>query len=518
MKAKFLFFFFLTGLLLNAQSVEFLPKPIEVKSEYRAQYRAELKAATQEYNQAMQTNDFAVDVIERVEVPALRGEQFKLQVFADNLNDSDGRLFHCPDEVYKRIENECTHDVVVCIDDTKAFEKHPAFKMSWFLPASNYTTENNNLYNDHGTHVAGIVVQVVKPLLDAGRVKLKSNYMLTSKGAGNFSWVAQGLQSERTQEVERRKKGVPTVHNMSFGGTVPVVSLVDAQLKQSVDAGTYFVCAAGNTGGYTQSYPASSIYTIATASISTTGQVSSFSTKGGFVDMAAVGERVRSTTPDGSTKVFNGTSMASPFLTAAATVALSKWGIDLLPNQDALKAYLASIAFDLSPEGKDDFTGWGTAFIVSILDTKPGGDTEPEEPENPTTDIYTINMTTHNNIMRWSPGTTIGGDMNTTNISDIECECTLEAESPYHARTKCEGVIRFFFNNSGLLGIQSHDEATKWSRDFLQNYTQRVGVGVVVNRIRGVGDINEDYIHYQGAIGQGIMSTEAVKCVDILKP
>ena len=474
------------------QSIVHLPKPSEVPKEERKDYRQEIRQAKQNVQSLEdQGFDFWVDVLERVAVPQELGVQ-------SSDNDSWGREYHAPDGLYQRFENECTNAVTLCIDDTKVDESHYIFKPYWFRPAQNYTTEPANApYNRHGTHVFGITEQVLRPLLNNGTVKAQSNYVLTSQGGGSFSWVSSMTAQERTKEVQRRAAGEATVHNQSFGATAPPIQFLEDQYRLSVESGTYFVGAAGNTGGETNSYPASSPYTIAVASLDQNGKVSSFSTKGDFVIVAGAGGLIRSTTPNDKIETLSGTSMASPFIAAGAVIALSKWGMEKIPDQNALQAYLQKCATDIPPTGKDNASGWGTVFFTNILDTDPSQSEPPvDEPDQPEQKDYTVSMSTGGFTMAWSEGLQIGQGSRVLTVPYLECDCTGKGETVEEVRAYCELYFSEFFTNRGLLGVPSPQSAAYWSGRFASMLSESsAGIKISIPE-KGIEGVDENGYNY----------------------
>lgn len=364
-------FAFVLGLIASSGLIAQHTPPKLVERDYRAEYRREIRSAEQTVKALeAQGYDIIVDVIERVPT-----------AFSVAAIDHWGEGVLFPETLKERIVRECVNPVVVKISDTGVDEKHPELAGNWWLPKSDYTGDAPT-YHLHGTHVAGISFSLLEPLIRGGKVTMKDCRVLNSDGAGNFSWSASMLATERAQDLEYIGRGIPVIYNMSWGGTTAPIAVLEEQIRLSAEKGVFFVAAAGNSGGETASYPASSAHAIATASLDKSLTVSSFSTRGAFVDNAMPGRDINSTVPGGGFAILSGTSMASPMLTAAAAVALSKWG-KKIPNVAAMHRYLEKIATDISPEGYDKAAGWGIAYFYAILDNDPDKVIGPPPPPPP---------------------------------------------------------------------------------------------------------------------------------------
>jgi subtilisin family serine protease len=84
------------------------------------------------------------------------------------------------------------------------------------------------------------------------------------------------------------------------------------------------VAAAGNDGNTTVNYPAGYESVIAVGATGTGDSRTSYSQYGNWVDIAAPGDKILSTVPNGKYESMSGTSMAGPHVAAAAALVLSK--------------------------------------------------------------------------------------------------------------------------------------------------------------------------------------------------
>jgi len=194
-------------------------------------------------------------------------------------------------------------------------------------------------FNGHGSHVSGIIAAQnngfgMVGLAPATRiVPVRS---LNSKGEGSVSSILCGVDY-----VLRRTDKIDVV-NLSIGGTcggdceefeeLPH----DRALRKLVGRGVTVVVAAGNEGidadesdpAYIDEVITVSAYMDWNGALSSRDRYAHFSNFGPGVDIGAPGVRIMSTIPDGKYARWSGTSMATPFVTAAAAVLIGAGEVD----------------------------------------------------------------------------------------------------------------------------------------------------------------------------------------------
>lgn len=303
-----------------------------------------------------------------------------------------------PEDVRGRIRSECKYSVVVKIADTGGKYSHNFLQVGQ-LAGSNYTTAPG--FDDmvgHSTHVAGIIagtqIGLASDLVEMGLLKFKPVKVLNDSGDGMFSWVAKMVESELSEDTQILASGTGVIYNFSLSGGVTPVPVVEVAFEKLAKQGGVIICAAGNSGESGIQYPASSVHGIACGSLTKSLGKSSFSTTGPKLDNAMPGSGINSTYLRNSFAELSGTSMATPFLTAVAAIAQSKWG-KVLHNANTMRNYLAWCATDLPPAGRDEKTGWGVVYVSSVLDNNPAD--MPVEfggtPDEQTTQQYKILIT-----------------------------------------------------------------------------------------------------------------------------
>jgi subtilisin len=166
--------------------------------------------------------------------------------------------------------------------------------------------------NDHGTHCAGIADAidnsegVIGVSTDATLHAVK---VLDKRGSGSFSDVAAGIQYTADQGWD--------VGSMSLGASSGSSTVKDA-CQYATDEGVLLVAAAGNDGACSDcvGYPAAYSTVIAVSSTDSDDNLSSFSSTGPEVELAAPGGDIYSTVIGGY-DTFSGTSMACPHVAGA---------------------------------------------------------------------------------------------------------------------------------------------------------------------------------------------------------
>lgn len=360
--------------------------PLTSEAQIFNPYKRKLNQAEKKAGEALKGGaDFTLDPIESVPTKKSRAG---ISAMAQS---NWGLELLLPPALRQRLVDECVHKVTVKIADT-GMPDHTALRQGQ-IPGKNYTQDATvNDGNGHGTHVAGIIAAdglgLCDALVDKGILRHKSIKILSDNGSGNFTWVANAIAAERPEDLAALQRGEFVVYNGSFGGGTSLVDQVETELKKSVDAGVFFCFAAGNTGTSGVNYPGNGKSSIAVASLDKGLTRSSYSTTGPEVWNAMPGRDINSTYKGQAWASLSGTSMATPFETAALAVALSKWG-PKLKGLELVRAYLAWCAKDLAAQGKDTDTGWGISLIQNILDRDPsqtpGLPTDPPPPPPPPT-------------------------------------------------------------------------------------------------------------------------------------
>jgi subtilisin family serine protease len=221
----------------------------------------------------------------------------------------------------------------------------------------------------HGTHVAGIVAAATDNGLGVAGMApanpLMALKVLSSSGEGSYFDVARAIDYAREQGAR--------VMNLSLAG-LDDSSVLHEAVQAATAAGAVVVAAAGNCGSgcsiegqyYVNPilYPAAYDEVLAVGATGGNDEIASLSEHHPYVDVAAPGIGVYSTTRGGGYGYKSGTSMATPH--AAGLVALL-WAAAPALTQAEVVEQIAQGAEDLGAPGKDDYYGWGRINARSSL-------------------------------------------------------------------------------------------------------------------------------------------------------
>ena len=229
-------------------------------------------------------------------------------------------------------------------------------------PNCNYAWSDDN---DHGTHCAGIADAVNNSEGVVGvstEATLHAVKVLDKRGSGSFSDVAAGIEYVADQGWD--------VGSLSLGASSGSQTVKDA-CTYAYDNGVLLVGAAGNDGPCSDcvGYPAAYSEVIAVSSTDSDDSLSSFSSTGPEVELAAPGGSIYSTIIGGY-DTFSGTSMACPHVAGAGGQLMANG----YTNTEA-RDRLASTAEDLGLASNEQGNGLLDAE-AAVLDGS-GGDSAP---------------------------------------------------------------------------------------------------------------------------------------------
>jgi thermitase len=170
----------------------------------------------------------------------------------------------------------------------------------------------------HGTHVAGIVD------ITAPAAKIMPLRVLDTEGYGDVFTIAKAVYFARSNGAD--------VINLSLGSPSRS-SLLQKVIKDGTANGVLVAAAAGNSNSPVPQYPAagnglaaSAEGLVAVTSVNQYDRKSDFANYGGWVDIAAPGEGIRSAFPVSVYANWSGTSMATPFVSGQAALIHSVYG------------------------------------------------------------------------------------------------------------------------------------------------------------------------------------------------
>ena len=299
----------------------------------------------------------------------------------NKLNDEWGKASLESSRFINERLGSSTEEVVVAIVDTGVNYNHE-FLRDRILSGGDLIDNDDNPMdeNNHGTHCAGIVVNNTPE-----NVKILPVRVFNKKGTSSFLLIAEGIKWAADNGAN--------IISMSFcGRNYDNNTIIEDAVNYATEKGCLCVAAAGNESDNANNYsPANCANAFTVASLDKSDKLSSFSNYGTCVDVAMPGEKIYSSVITGYAKL-SGTSMATPFASAAAALLLCENGTITVPQ---IKETLSSAAVDLGLEGKDGVYGSGRVDFGCYL-----GDRIEAETIESTAEEYTF---CYSNYLRCHP-------------------------------------------------------------------------------------------------------------------
>jgi len=237
--------------------------------------------------------------------------------------------------------------------------------------------------NSHGTHVAGTIAALggngigVRGVHQSGNLNLHIVKVFTADG---WAWG-----SDLVKAIAQCRDNGAKVVSMSLGGGG--ASNYERNAMDDFYAnGMLLIAAAGNDGNNSFSYPASYDSVMSVAAVDSGRNRASFSQFNAQVEISGPGVAVKSTVPNNGYASYSGTSMATPHVSAVASLVWS-----YAPNCSAteLREALITSAQDLGSAGRDQSYGFGLVQALAMkanLESRScaSGGTGPTDPTDPT--------------------------------------------------------------------------------------------------------------------------------------
>jgi hypothetical protein len=252
---------------------------------------------------------------------------------------------------YLTTNNLLEDELIIAIVDSGVDMNHPFLRGRLLSNGWNFI-ENNANVNDlhgHGTHVTGILVDNTP-----SNIKVLPVRALNENNSGTTLGISLGIRYAADNGA--------SVINLSLSGNGASDTYRNS-INYALSLGAYTVVAAGNEAQDTRNVtPANSDNVITVSATAQNDRIAHFSNFGDHVDIAAPGVNIFSSVPRGGYQAWQGTSMATPFVTAAVGM---------------LRLYIPWASFDQIKRDLFDATvsvgggGWNPQFGHGILDFRP---------------------------------------------------------------------------------------------------------------------------------------------------
>ncbi len=251
--------------------------------------------------------------------------------------------------------------IKVGIIDTGVDTDHVELK-NRIRDGANFYGKNTDDFDDdngHGTHICGIVAAERNGIGVVG-VAPKADLYVTKAfgkdGKTTYSAIEKSMNWLMEKDVD--------VINMSFSSST-AMPRYKALISKAYNKGISLICAAGNEGELgenTIGYPAKFSETVAVSAVDINKNIADFSSRGKAAEISAAGIDIYSTYLNDGYATLSGTSMATPIITGAVAILLSKgylrYGRRLTPDEIRLLLNIYTERIQNS-FGRDKSYGYG---------------------------------------------------------------------------------------------------------------------------------------------------------------
>jgi serine protease len=301
---------------------------------------------------------------------------------------------------------------VAVIDSGVAYENHGPFRRAPDLYASRFTAAkydwvDNDRHPDdeesHGTHVTGTIAQQTNNARGvtglAYNVKIMPLRVLDSEGNGDGADIARAIRYAVRHHADVINMSVEFDTSLRAGDIPDVISALHYAAKKNV----VLVAASGNEGIGKVAYPARDSQVISVGATTFNGCLADYSNAGRGLDLVAPGGGQDATfrsnpmdkancDPQSADRQivqqtlwrdvrhfklvgFEGTSFATPHVSAAAALLIATKRLGAHPKPAAVKARIKATARDLGPVGNDSHYGAGLLDVgAALAPDAPSGD------------------------------------------------------------------------------------------------------------------------------------------------
>jgi len=267
--------------------------------------------------------------------------------------------------------------------------------------------------NGHGTHVSGTIAGTTYGVAkDATIIPIK---VLDCNGSGSISGVIAGIEWAKGHH----EPGVKAIANLSLGGGYSLS--FNTAIANLVNDGVVTVVAAGNeTVDACTKSPASAPSAITVGATDSSDVQAWFSNYGTCLDVYAPGVSILSSTLNGGTGRWSGTSMASPHVAGAAAVL---WEL----NPSYTRINISDLIINSASTGKISSLSAGSPNRLLFI---PSNGVPPSAPNKPTallqSGVVTVSWdppSTHGNsaLTGYTASSSVGNFTCSTNAATSSC-------------------------------------------------------------------------------------------------
>ena len=246
------------------------------------------------------------------------------------------------------------------IDDYRGWDFTDRVGFPFDSTGGDYLGWDNNPYDDqgHGTYISGIAGAESNNLFGiagaAPNIKMLNMRAFDPGGYGEEDDVAAAI----LYAVQMGCK----VINMSFGDNAFSYVLRDV-IRYAYSQNVVMVASAGNSGSSEPHYPSGYSEVICVGNSTEQDYVAGSSNFGSTIDLVAPGSLIMTTARDFGYAIISGTSASAPFVSAAASLVLSKQNF----TNEEIKQILKSTSDDIGEPGWDLRSGAGRLNLFKAL-------------------------------------------------------------------------------------------------------------------------------------------------------
>lgn len=246
------------------------------------------------------------------------------------------------------------------VDDYRGWDFTDRVGFPFDSTGGDYLNWDNDPYDDqgHGTYISGIAAAQSNNLIGiagtAPKIKILNLRAFDPGGFGEEDDVAAAI-------LYAVKMGCKVI-NMSFGDDAFSYVLRDV-IRYAYSQNVVLVASAGNSGLDTPHYPSGYSEVICVGNSTEQDYVAGSSNFGSTIDLVAPGSSIITTAKNSSYASISGTSASAPFVSAAASLILSKHSF----TNEEIKQILKSTSDDIGELGWDLKSGAGRLNLFKAL-------------------------------------------------------------------------------------------------------------------------------------------------------